>query len=276
MHNKSRVGNRTDDGMGAFTLIELLVVIAIIVILAAMLLPALAKAKTKAQGVSCLNNGRQMMLAWKMYVDDNQERLPEAFGPQSWVEGNLDFNGANRSNWDVNQDLARSPLWQYCGKNAKVWRCPADTSTVQYNGVTYPRVRSISMDSWFNSTDTHWFGEGFRIYQKMSDLVDPGPARTFVFSDEREDSINDGELCVGMFGYPDHPQEWKLVDFPASYHNGAAGLTFADGHSEIKKWQDPRTHPPLKSSTDLPLNISSPNNPDAFWIMDRATRRVAQ
>jgi prepilin-type N-terminal cleavage/methylation domain-containing protein/prepilin-type processing-associated H-X9-DG protein len=263
----------TRNESSAFTLIELLVVIAIIAILAAMLLPALAKSKAKGQGISCLNNGHQMMLAWHMYVADNQERLPEAFGPESWVEGNLDFNGANRSNWDINQDLARSPLWTYCGKNAKVWKCPADSSTVQYNGVTYPRVRSISMNSWFNSTDTHWFGEGFRIYHKSSDLQDPGPARTFVFVDEREDSINDGELCVGMFGYPDHPLEWKLVDFPASYHNHAAGLSFADGHSEIKKWLDPRTCPPIRSSTDLPLNVSSPNNPDALWLMDRATRK---
>jgi len=269
-----RAEKSKQNGTSAFTLIELLVVIAIIAILAAMLLPALAKSKAKGQGISCLNNGRQMMLAWHMYVADNQERLPEAFGPESWVEGNLDFNGANRSNWDANQDLARSPLWQYCGKNAKVWKCPSDPSKVQHNGVTYPRVRSVSMNSWFNSTDTHWFGEGFRIYHKSSDLQDPGPARTFVFVDEREDSINDGELCVGMFGYPDHPQEWKLVDYPASYHSRAAGLTFADGHSEIKKWMDPRTCPQIRTSTDLQLNVSSPNNPDALWLMDRATRRA--
>ena len=258
-----------------FTLIELLVVIAIIAILAGMLLPALAKSKTKAHGIMCMNNGRQMMMAWRLYVDDHQDRFPHSYNPGApteWVHGSLDFS-SNRSNWDINQDITKSPLWPYCGNSALIWKCPADQSTVKNAGITYPRVRSISMNAWFNSTDVAGFGSGFRIYKNMSDLIDPGPSRTWLFIDEREDSMNDGEMVVGMNGYPDKPQQWMIVDYPASYHGGSGGLSFADGHSEIKPWKDPRTKPLLKKGQLLSLNVSSPNNQDMFWMMDRSTRK---
>jgi len=249
------------------------VVIAIIAILAAMLLPALSKARTKAEGVSCLNNGKQMMLAWRLYVDDSVDRVPQSYGPNEWVHGWMDFT-SSRSNWDIEQDIKKSLLWAYCGKNAAIWKCPADKSVVRVTGVTYPRVRSVSMNAWFDSTDVAGFGPaGFRIYKRMSDLVSPGPARTWLFLDEREDSINDGEFVVGMFGFPDQPQQWKMVDYPASYHNGAGGFSFVDGHSEIKKWQDPRTRPALRTGGELQLNVSSPNNQDVFWMMERTTRK---
>ncbi len=268
-----RASKRISKNAQGFTLIELLVVIAIIAILAGMLLPALAKSKTKAQGIACLNNGRQMMLAWKLYLDDSQDNVPQSYGPSEWVHGSLDFNGANKSNWDLNQDTTKSLLWPYCGNSAGIWKCPADKSTVKNGGVTYSRVRSIAMNAWFNSTDVAGFGSGYRIYKKMSDLVDPGPTMTWVFLDEREDSINDGEMVVGMDGYPDKPQQWKIVDFPASYHGGSGGLSFADGHSEIKKWKDPRTMPVLKKGQSLSLNVPSPNNQDMLWMMQRSTRK---
>jgi prepilin-type processing-associated H-X9-DG protein len=253
-------------------LIELLVVIAIIAILAGMLLPALSRAKGKAQGIACMNNGRQMMTAWRVYTDEFNDKLVASFGGNAWVQGDLDFT-SKASNWDINQDIVKSVLWPYCGKAANVWRCPSDKSTVKVSGVTWPRVRSIAMNAWFNSTDVADFGPaGCRIYRNMSDVTDPGPSMTWLFLDEREDSINDGEMVVGMFGYPSQPAQWKIVDYPASYHSGAGGFAFVDGHSEIKRWQDARTTPVLKKGQTLILNVLSANNRDVFWMMERSTR----
>jgi len=281
----------------AFTLIELLVVIAIIAILAALLLPALSHAKQRAQGIICLNGGKQIMVAMTLYVGDNNDYYPpnpddgNADPGYNWCSGDAGIGGADEFNPDVLKDPKLSLLSSYLANNTSLFHCPGDKRSGTYTGSdptlqgqTVPAARTFSMNQavgtidsgfdsdgyshygaptlpvngpWLNGLHTNRRNSPWATYGKSTSMNIPGPSMTWVLLDEDVKGLNDA-----AFGFSMSEAMW--VDVPGTYHNSGCGFAFADGHSEAHKW--------LNGSKQSEAPITNPNDhQDWLWLRQRTS-----
>ena len=301
MPKEGKGGQPSGRSRRGFTLIELLVVIAIIAILAALLLPALAKAKTKAQGVFCMNNTRQLMLAMVQYTHDYTDFFPPNYDDgntlpyYNWVGGHAGIGEGNEYDPNILKDPTRSLLTPYQGANVSIYHCPADVRTPGFpnglsstdpalRGTKIPNSRSVSMSQavgtnpyqggkvavsgpWLDGNHSHGLNQTWFTFGKTISMLRPGPANTFTILDENKYSINDGGFAtVG----PRQPADYHMVDWPGIFHGGACGIAFGDGHSEIHKWRDNRTY----LSSEVFSVPSQAGNQDIWWLSVKTTALI--
>ena len=272
-----------------FTLLELMVTVFVIAVLAALLLPAVTRARSRAKGTSCLNNTRQLMMALHTYANDFQDRLPPNLDDGKmkddfyWCSGQAGRGMEQEFDTEIFKNPHMAMLYEYLGKSVALYRCPADrrvgksqnlSDAGKSNPPMVPAARSIAMNAavgtdpkaggglpteapWLDGDYKNTRAGPFRTYGRLADFTDPGPANTWVLIDESDFNLNDAAFAVSMVG-----SFW--LDYPGRYHNSASGIVFADGHSEYHRWTT--VHVPSRGQPEPAVK-----NPDWIWLRDRTS-----